>query len=679
MNFKKYFIIPALSALIFSACKKDNAEYQRELELLAPLVNTSLTLNDFIADSLLESDASGAMSIVYAYDLINQTAGDLFVVPDTIRVQTFTLDSLELGDRFLNQTLRLGTVYPPANLLNGQMFPIPAQNLTGIPPVPIDGSQYFNTVTLREGTMQVKIFNGFPVNINETMFRLLNNADNSLIFEERFTNIQPKTSQTRSVDLKGKTVKADLRAEILYLNTDASAGPVLINVNDTVRVDIALLGLRPFSATAIFPAQSVIQKDENTVYDLRDAQVKKMKLKEGKLKIEIVSTIQEKMYLTYEIPYAKKDGKSVYQEADLDPAPPGGISSAKAEFDLAGYEVDMRGNVGAGQDLYNAFYNVLDVRIDSTGKETSISLSDSIYVYYALVDMIPDYAEGYFGKQEYQAGPDKIKLELLKNATGNWTPDEARISLKVDNGAGITGVVEVKEVTGINTRSGRRVPLSAAQMQTPLAIAPAIRNPFQASTQGYFLDKSNSNSVAFFGNLPDEILYNARVMMNPNGNINNWGDFVYDFSNVRAQLLIDLPLHGVADNITLETLQDWSLGKDVDQIRDGTVYLIADNLFPLQGKVQMYFMQDGNMIDSVFAEPKMIRSGTPAGPLSEVKNPERTILEAYISEEKMARLRIANKAKLVVTLNSFEGQQIKIFSNAKVDLKLTGRFNYGVK
>ncbi|MBK6628510.1 MAG: hypothetical protein IPG35_13095 [Flavobacteriales bacterium] len=66
-----------------SSCRKDAGPPQWDVDLLAPLVNTSLTLNDVIADSLLVTGADGGLTLLYRTELFGVRLDTLLQVPDT--------------------------------------------------------------------------------------------------------------------------------------------------------------------------------------------------------------------------------------------------------------------------------------------------------------------------------------------------------------------------------------------------------------------------------------------------------------------------------------------------------------------------------------------------------------------------------------------------------------------
>lgn len=90
MSFKtKIFFI--VFGVFFFSCKKNFKSPSWDVDVLSPLVNTSLSLNDLLKDSLLETSADGALMMKYQNDLIDIDVDSLFKIPDTTIVEEFVV------------------------------------------------------------------------------------------------------------------------------------------------------------------------------------------------------------------------------------------------------------------------------------------------------------------------------------------------------------------------------------------------------------------------------------------------------------------------------------------------------------------------------------------------------------------------------------------------------------
>lgn len=681
-TYTKYFGALLAVIIALSSCRRDEDYSSWDTGLLTPIASTSLTIKDLLKDSSVQQNADSSLQLVFEQDLYTAQGKDFFIVPDTELKLTLTLDRLQLSDRTLTQSITLGQIYPAATLLNGQTLNVPAQVITTVPPTAIDASSFFETAVLKEGYMDITIANGFPVDIEEIQFNLVNKVTNKVLVSDGLTDITAGISKTVTADLADKQVDADLEVRVSLLKTRATANPVLINANDKVDITITVRGLKPKSATAIFPGQSVYSKDENAVYNFGGAQLKKLKLKSGILRLHIVSTIEESLTVKYSIPHAQKNGISIDETLKLSPAPKGSSSTVIKDIPLDGYTIDLRGKNPAAEDTVNSFWNLLDARLDSSGIVRSIALNDSVYIYYGLLDMVPEWAEGYFAQQNLSTGKNTINFDFFSGSTGTIDFDKVDLNLNIKNGIGADALINLKSISALNTRTGVSVPLNATPFNSPLTINPATNNPFTTSHLNYAINENNSNLKAFIKNMPDKIEYDMDVSTNPNGNVRLWKDFIFDDSKLEAKLQVSMPLSFTANNLSLtDTLpfEMFSTG-NLSRVKEGTFNLIVDNSFPLSANVQMYIIDDkGIVTDSVVLQQHSLVLAADIDPSTgKVTVAKRSVLKAYFSKDRMADLKYARRLLIKATFNTPVGNStpVKIFNNYKFDIKLTGDFVY---
>lgn len=681
-NLTKPIIIAALAIMFaIAGCKRDKDYSNWDTNMLTPIASTSLSLDNLLTDSMLRTQPDSSLLLVYDYPIYHADINELFYLPDTELRATFTLEKLVLTDRTLSQSITLGQVVPGAIVFNGQPFTIPAQNITTVPATPIDASSFFQTAVLKEGFMDVSIFNGFPVEIEELEFILINKVTGNILVNDKMTNITSGTSKTVTADLKGKKVDAALEVQVTRLKTYATPGPVIIDINDKVDIVVTVRGLKPLSATAIFPSQSVYSRDTNELYYFGGAEVKKLRMKSGKIRLRVVSTIQENMTVFYQIPHSIKNGNSINEVMKVPAAPPGGSTDMIRDIPLDGYTIDMRGKNPTVDDLINSFYNIRNAVLDSSGKVNSVSLNDSIFLYFGLLDLVPEWAEGYLGQLNLSSGSSASEFNFFKNNNGTLDFEKIDLAIDITNGVGADARVNIKNIYSSNTRTGTKIPLNATQLNSPLNIAPATDNPFKETKMQIKVDETNSNIQAFVKNMPDRLEYDIDVTTNPNGNVRNWKDFIYNSSIVSANLKLTMPLSLRAENLTLmDTLpfEMFSTGS-LERVKEGTFNIIVNNTFPFSAAVQLYIVNEsGTIIDSLMGtQNNTIASGF-VDLSGKVTSPTKSVLKAYFSKERMDKIKIGKKLLVKATFDTPKNSSkpVKIYSHYKFDVKLTGDFVY---
>ncbi len=145
-------------AIVLAACQKDKPQPQWDLDLLAPLVTTSLTIGDLVPDSILSVDAQGNVSILYTTELFSITLDTVLTAPDTSfqygyalpfpgpvqfqpgatfnttdDVTRFDLDDMQLT-KLIVRSGQLDVAI--ASMMDGQIignFSLPGASLNGVP------------------------------------------------------------------------------------------------------------------------------------------------------------------------------------------------------------------------------------------------------------------------------------------------------------------------------------------------------------------------------------------------------------------------------------------------------------------------------------------------------------------------------------------------------------------
>lgn len=98
----------AICALSLVGCRKGSDRPTWDVDVLVPLVRTSFTIRDLVADSLVTADAQGAVTLLYRSELFQLELDTLLLAPDTSFTYRYALpiaDSLNFpaGFNFYSQ------------------------------------------------------------------------------------------------------------------------------------------------------------------------------------------------------------------------------------------------------------------------------------------------------------------------------------------------------------------------------------------------------------------------------------------------------------------------------------------------------------------------------------------------------------------------------------------------
>lgn len=663
----KYRLLFILGVLGFSSCQRE--AFSWDVDNTIPLFRTEFKLDDI--DPRYMNNVSGDSSYMMSYEnLVYSYKVNDVQVTDTGIDASFNLRKLKLNDQEIQNEITLGDINPIFKLLNGQQTVIPAQDQTDLDPTDIDASAFFETATLDTGYLDISIQNDLPVEISLIVFELRNKEDNSVVASDSFKNIPASGGVSKkTIDLAGKTVTKSLVGVIRKLVTKQSNGPVLIESDKGIKVILGVRNLRPVYAIAAFPSQDVINQDEGLILYMGGADIKTFKIKSGRLRIKVVSTIQEDMSMVLALPGATKDGKSFYQEMKL-PGPGGkGVATTEAIYEMAGYDLDLRGKDPDVKDTVNTFHQILRVTLDSSGRKLAVGLQDSIVLIYRLEGLKPEYAVGYLGNQLSRTNLDTTGFDLFKGLSGDVKFKDVKLGFILRNSIGADGRFRLHQLTGINQFSGKQIGLSADPLNNDMYVAKPSKI-FDYTETKVQLDGFNSNIKTFLENLPQLLEFDLETEVSPNGNVNNYKDFVTDESKLDVIMRMDVPISFEFGGLVFRDTQGVNFKNigDVNRLKSATLYMDLDNGFPIDLDLQIEFL-DANrkVVGKLDIEPNNgIAANSP------------TDLVIKLPRDQMEGLRNTEYFHIIAKAKTAPGVQ-KIYNTSRLKIHSRMRFEYEMR
>lgn len=674
-----------LLALVSYGCRRKFSNPSWDTQVLTPLLKTSLTIRDIVNDTLMQTESDSSITLVYRTSLYKSSIDSLVTIDINSFTTSVTLDSLRLAPQTISHDISLGTLASASgpqgqaiNDFNGTTTPVPPITGMSAGPVQVDATQFFESATLLEGWMDLSAYNGYPIAVTNTTFEIRNNLSGSLVATGTFPQVQPGATETITVDLAGASIESVLDVFVTNLDIPGSVTPVLIDTSDIVTTTMTVYGLRVESATAIFPAQEVLNHEEVTpLQNLDDVGIKFATLKSGFVQAEVISTSQDTVFFHYEIPGAVKDGIPFSIDTKVPPAPPGDTTHVYFTQDCAGYDFDFSGE--PGQDTVNAYYSILTGRIDSTGQLVYMSLLDSAYVNLTVNDLLPSYVRGYMGSKDFEFGPATAELDVFKRIeSGTLDFSEARIGVTINNGLGISGEVNISSLTAENSKTGSTVPLDLSGLNLPIAVAKATDNPLTPAETYIELNTQNSNPTELLAILPDRFHFDLAVQTNPQGNTGTYDDFAYEDFNLEATLDIELPMHMMATNLTLADTVEFLSGsiETPEQIEEGTLHILVDNGFPLSTELEVVFLDDQDNEVLTLDNAQTVEAAT-VNSAGRVTEKQSSRLDFELTKTMVQQMIEASKVVYRVVFNTKpSGTHVRVYSEYGIDFQLTGDFIY---
>ncbi|HKR05321.1 MAG TPA: hypothetical protein VJY62_11870 [Bacteroidia bacterium] len=686
----RFTFLFTLAALFIFSCKRDEEKPGWETNILTPLLKSSLSINDILSDTLLQTGSDNVVKVVYENHLYKMSLDSLFDLPDTSVTKIYNLDSISLFSTTISNSITLLDVANNIGGIIGQLIIASNGTMNIIPPfgplpadtVSINADTLFSTMTLISGFIDISIHNGFPIPLDNVTYELKNALAGTVIATGVFPSIPPNSTQTQTIDLAGKTVEGNMLAIISNMSTPGSGGPVLIDITDSLTASLYIHDLHPSTATAIFPAQDLINKSQPFRLHLDPVQLKEAIVKSGYVEIVLYSTLQDSVHFTYSLPSATLNGIPFSVSRTLPPAQSGGVSSDSTTYNFAGYDLDMTGPNG---DTINDMYNSFIASIDSTGLMKTISITDSMYANISFNDLVPSYGKGYLGQQSFNIGPSQLLIDIFKNLHGSLDLEDVKLSIVTENGIGADAQVYLSDLKSFNSNTGNTVTLSGSAVSSPFHIQRATEtgnqsNPVNVVNSEYLLNKSNSNAPAFLSNMPDKLNYTMSLMTNPNGNVNNWGDFIYSDHLMEFNIDVEMPLSYKANdlNFTLTDTAVFTLSEqDVSRIKDGTLTLIVDNGFPFSVDISLQMLNLNGDVINTLVQNSIIESAT-VGSNGKVSEKKRSKINISVDQPLINKLFDTSKMKISAKYSTTTNGSIyyKIYSDYTIDFQLTGDFTY---
>ena len=714
----KYFSgVIAASLFMFvclSGCKKELNEPNWDLDVLAPLAKATLSIENIVNDTLRITHPDNSVSLVYRSKLYKFTLDTLFKIPDTTISYTARLSNLDLGTIHIINRTSMGDIAnedleengPGSDLYTSIMSAHNSGAPTNISPVneqvfdnvDIDAGNYFETVTLLDGYLDIKIDNQLPIALTNVIYQVKNVAGNSIVVEDTFLVIPAFSVATRTKSLAGLTVEGQMTG-MVKISSPGGNG-ITIDTSMAMTAEITIRDLQIESATAIFPQQEIVNRNELTSFRIQDIQISKIIARTGIINIDVYNTIPETMHFNYIMHSATKNGTPLTINGTIPPSTGGAASHITLIKNIEGYNINLKGigpveqiqgdldnNGIINPDTINTFYSTLKGSIDSSGNMVHINLQDSIYFNCTFTNLTPDYVEGFLGKDTISE-QSEITYNLLPEIEGaSINFNDVKVSLEVASQIGVNASLKINELKTINSNNNQTAILTIAPGINPFNITKPI-NPFNINTDvvpttnTLQLNNTNSNINQLINILPNKIYYDVSIKTNPNTTPPLPGsgtDFVYYGDCISANLDVEIPLAVIASNINLCDTTKFNLGNEnTDQIIGGNLIVFIDNDFPIEANPQVILLDENyNEIESIISAGTIVFAGDVNATTGRVALPKSTKIVISVTS---ARLQNLKKTKYIKSTAGFisrpQSQPVKIFNDYKMKFKVVGDFEY---
>ncbi len=644
-----------------------------DTENTIPLLKTKITVDNFFETDNFQTGEGDSLFFVERLMLPAIKIDSIVSMDVSPFVRNMKLDNLALSDQKITQTIYLGDIIIEEGLSSlfpdssTTIFPLPETTVSET--TTIDATEYFESIHIKEGMLIFYILNDFPVALNNISFEIQNETGGETIESDVIASLPPGFSETRNYDLSGKSIEGSLRVNYSF-DVEIPAG-TFIDYSDSMHMEILLEDMSIFSAEAIFPEQVLLDHKEVVfLEDMDDIELTSATISTGNLHVEIKSTIEQETYMRYTIPKATLFGSPFIKELTIPAAPPGGVTTMNEIFPFDQYMFDF---TGENNDTVNAFYNEVLAWIEHTGEIVYLTLEDSIDLVVEVKDLIPEYVEGYLGSDTLDVPVDTISFSI-DNTTllDKLEINDARLMLSIQNEMGIPGKIAINELSTINTQNNTTASLETVNLQN-IPVLPAAASHFE-------INEKNSNPMDLINLIPDKLLYDFSIIINPDGNDGSYQDFISSTHRIHPEMNIIIPISVKAEDILLS---DTSIFREKDddpidtKVREGKINLVAKNYFPFLADIEVIFRNlDQNPMVHLQASGE-IQAGEIDPVLQKVTEPSVSTISFSISRQDMWSIRHAHDAIINIRFNSMpKNEYLHIFSDYKMLINISSDVIY---
>jgi hypothetical protein len=249
------------------------------------------------------------------------------------------------------------------------------------------------------------------------------------------------------------------------------------------------------------------------------------------------------------------------------------------------------------------------------------------------------------------------------------------------NSIGTDGRFKLHKLDGENIFSKSTLALSANPLTNDLFVTSPmfIRGDFTETKVD--LNSSNSNIKAFLENMPQKLNYDLETEISPNGNVNNYQDFVFDDSKLDVIMRVDAPATFSIGGLVLRDTQGLNLSDlgSSDRIKSATLFLEVENSFPVD------FGLDVELLDKQYYKLGNLdispQDGISSGVVDDNGYPlqaTKSLLVIKLTRDKAELLKKSGYVAIGMKIKG-NGKMQRLFNASKVNVKSRIQFEYEVR
>jgi len=315
------------------------------------------------------------------------------------------------------------------------------------------------------------------------------------------------------------------------------------------------------------------------------------------LNYELRSYINGELDYSYFLPGATINGEVLSINGVASPGNSLNPFLVSGSLDLSGSEIDLTGASGLSFNRLTSSLNINTTESYSAG--TQLLGYDSLNIDLSFEGIELEYARGYFGEYDLSESSSEDLSFMSNLIAGSFAPEAIALNLRMENTIGVDMQFTLESLTARNSNYGTELDLIGAGINQNFNLTRAFDQFGTVVVNDeidLLIDQNNSNIIDFISLLPNELIYNSSIHINPLGDISSGNDFLYTNQLLDPVLSIEIPMCFSAGGLTIrDTL---AIENDFEGVDIGGVILVkTTNGFPFSASVNLSLInQDGEQL-----------------------------------------------------------------------------------
>lgn len=393
----------------------------------------------------------------------------------------------------------------------------------------------------------------------------------------------------------------------------------------------------------------------------------------GTLVFQATSDLNHDATINISIPAATLNGVPFNEDIEFTAGVP-----LNQTIDLSGYQILFNNTM----PNVNAIDITYTVTVHGGGGTNNSPYTFNLNESFQILSFHAMYGD--FKQQAFTLPNDSVALRIFdNNIYGMIDFENPYVHLWAYNSMGIPMNLSMSNFHALSTANAPYNVLVTGYPVPWYINAPTLAQIGQTATTTFTLDKTNSTVKDAINISPQWFVVDVDGLTNPAGGTSS--NFVIDTNRLAVDVQVELPLYGRAWDFRLADTLDFEFGEDADM---GMVEFMlfrvnTDNGFPVDGTMQVYFLDGGNnVLDSLLIPSQQVIAAAPVGPGPDyrVTGTVPARVETIIEQPRLSNLeptkRIVVVARLATITNGTE--IVKIYSDYFLDVRMAARAKFNV-